>query len=124
MAVLVSGASGFLGSNLVTALASVPCSIMRLARKKDRLQPVNITSNVIDIEGDYRRPETWHNLIRDVDIVFHLAAQTSVYKAEENKGYLFNGPVNTTQQGLPVPIAYGELVVGGAVISASIKSNQ
>ena len=42
--------------------------------------------------------------------------------AEENKGYLFNGPVNTTQQGLPVPVAYGEMVVGGAVISISYQS--
>ena len=42
--------------------------------------------------------------------------------ADENKGYLFNGPINTTQQGLPVPVAYGELVVGGAVISTSYQS--
>jgi predicted phage tail protein len=45
-------------------------------------------------------------------------------KAEENKGYLFNGPVNTTQQGLPVPVAYGELVVGGAVISQSFNATE
>ena len=45
-------------------------------------------------------------------------------KAEANKGYLFNGPVNTTQQGLPVPVAYGELVVGGAVISTSFQSSK
>ena len=27
------------------------------------------------------------------------------------------GTINTTQQGVPVPIAYGELIVGGATIS-------
>lgn len=45
-------------------------------------------------------------------------------KADTNKGYLFNGPVNTTSQGLPVPVAYGELVVGGAVISTSFQSTK
>jgi predicted phage tail protein len=34
----------------------------------------------------------------------------------------FNGPVNTTQQGLPVPLLYGRLIVGSAVISSSLSS--
>jgi predicted phage tail protein len=33
--------------------------------------------------------------------------------------YLFNGPQNTIAQGLPVPVAYGELIVGGMPISVS-----
>lgn len=32
----------------------------------------------------------------------------------------FNGPVNTVAQGNPVPILYGRLIVGSAVISAGI----
>lgn len=32
----------------------------------------------------------------------------------------FNGPVNTVAQGNPVPLLYGELIVGSAVISAGI----
>lgn len=42
-------------------------------------------------------------------------------KNEGNEGYLFNGPVNTVQQGLPVPVCYGELVVGGAPINVSFR---
>ena len=42
---------------------------------------------------------------------------------ETDKGtpesYLFNGPTNNITQGLPVPVAYGELIVGGAPISFS-----
>lgn len=34
--------------------------------------------------------------------------------------YSFNGPVNTSAQGNPVPVLYGELIVGSAVISAGI----
>lgn len=34
--------------------------------------------------------------------------------------YAFNGPVNTTEQGLPVPLVYGRVLTGGAVISAGM----
>jgi predicted phage tail protein len=34
--------------------------------------------------------------------------------------YTFNGPVNTEAQGGPVPLLYGELEIGSAVISAGI----
>lgn len=41
----------------------------------------------------------------------------------DNKAsYAFGGPVNTTAQGVPVPVFYGYREVGGAVISASILS--
>lgn len=34
--------------------------------------------------------------------------------------YNFNGPVNTTAQGHPVPLAYGKVICGSAVISAGL----
>jgi predicted phage tail protein len=37
--------------------------------------------------------------------------------------YAFNGAVNTTAQGQPVPIGYGELIVGSAVVSAGISTD-
>jgi predicted phage tail protein len=42
--------------------------------------------------------------------------------ADNKASYAFGGPVNTTAQGQPVPILYGEREVGGAIISASIVS--
>lgn len=41
-------------------------------------------------------------------------------RPENRASYAFNGPVNTEAQGNPVPILYGELIVGSAVISAKI----
>lgn len=39
----------------------------------------------------------------------------------DNKpSYAFGGPVNTTAQGNPVPIGYGQREIGGAIISAGI----
>lgn len=40
----------------------------------------------------------------------------------EKHSYLFNGPVNTTLQGKAVPVGYGRLIVGSAVISAGIET--
>lgn len=39
---------------------------------------------------------------------------------ENQPSYAFNGAVNTTAQGHPVPVGYGRLIVGSAVISAGI----
>jgi len=39
---------------------------------------------------------------------------------EDDPSKTFSGVVNTTRQGLPVPIGYGTLMVGSAVVSAGI----
>lgn len=43
-------------------------------------------------------------------------------KPENTPNTQFNGAVNTQAQGHPVPIAYGELIVGSAVISAGVST--
>jgi predicted phage tail protein len=39
---------------------------------------------------------------------------------DSESSYNFNGPVNTQAQGNPVPLAYGEVYAGSAVVSAGI----
>ncbi len=41
-------------------------------------------------------------------------------RPENGASYAFNGAVNTTAQGNPVPLGYGRLIVGSAVVSAGI----
>lgn len=48
---------------------------------------------------------------------FGMASSQS---AENKPSYAFGSPVNTTAQGYPVPVLYGEREIGGAVISAGI----
>jgi predicted phage tail protein len=36
--------------------------------------------------------------------------------------YVFSGPVNTTAQRQPIPVGYGRMIVGSAVISAGIST--
>lgn len=46
-----------------------------------------------------------------------LASQDEV---NNRPSYAFNGPVNTQAQGNPIPLLYGEMIVGSAVVSAGI----
>jgi predicted phage tail protein len=43
---------------------------------------------------------------------------------DQNASYLFNGAVNTTRQGGPIPIGYGEMVVGSQVIALAIRAER
>ncbi len=43
-------------------------------------------------------------------------------REDNRKSAAFSGPVNTTSQGVPVPVGYGELLVGSATISLGVRS--
>lgn len=51
-------------------------------------------------------------------------AQQAGADYENKPSYIFDGPTNTSAQGLPVPVGYGRLIVGSAVISAAITTEE
>ncbi|UVK96443.1 tail assembly protein [Pseudomonas sp. B21-048] len=44
-------------------------------------------------------------------------SQQEQASTENKPSYLFNGAFNSTQQGLPVPVIYGQMLVGSSVIT-------
>ncbi|MBT5235060.1 MAG: tail assembly protein [Candidatus Marinimicrobia bacterium] len=40
--------------------------------------------------------------------------------ADNKVGHNFSGPTNTVKQGIAIPVCYGQLIIGGAVISSGI----
>lgn len=54
----------------------------------------------------------------------HPKAQGPIESPENRPSYTFNGPINTTSQGQPVPVGYGRLIVGSSVISAGITADE
>lgn len=44
-------------------------------------------------------------------------SQEDQASTENKPSYLFNGAFNSTQQGLPVPVVYGKMLVGSSVVS-------
>lgn len=52
-------------------------------------------------------------------------ASQDMNNSPDNKpSYTFNGAVNTSAQGYPVPVGYGRMIVGSAVISAGIVAEE
>lgn len=45
-------------------------------------------------------------------------------RPENMPSFMFNGAVNTTRQGNPVPVCYGRMIVGSQVISAGLSVEQ
>lgn len=75
--VLITGASGYLGSSLTHLLAERGARIVRVSRKA----PLPL-QGAVDIVADVREAHTWHGLLNGVDAVMHLAGMTSVNEAE------------------------------------------
>lgn len=59
-----------------------------------------------------------------------MLSPTPDTKSYEDKGkedassFLFNGPVNTSHQGVPVPLIYGEVITGSTVVSAGMTTER
>lgn len=81
--ILITGASGYIATNLIDVLKDVDCSMIRLSRKNS-LQHVDGVANIEDIQGDIRGEHIWKEVLNGTDIIYHFAAQTSAYIAEVN----------------------------------------
>jgi nucleoside-diphosphate-sugar epimerase len=79
--ILVTGGAGFIASALVRLIRNVECIILRVDRPGVLWTPINGTAQIQDISGDIRDRSLWEQVIKDVDVVFHFAAQTSTYAA-------------------------------------------
>ena len=45
-------------------------------------------------------------------------------RPDQRPSFLFNGPVNVAEQGLPVPLVYGQARAGSVVVSAGISTEE
>jgi nucleoside-diphosphate-sugar epimerase len=80
---LITGASGYLASNLVDFIKDIPCKICRLSRSRE-LPPLQGVALYEDFHGDIQEPSVWERAMKEVDVVFHFAAQTNLYIAEKD----------------------------------------
>ena len=82
MRALVTGASGFIGSNLVERLVEcgddVRC-LVRSTSNTSRLRPLGARL----VEGDVRDIESIGRALNDADIVYHLAGLTMAFDARD-----------------------------------------
>lgn len=82
MRILVTGASGFIGSGLVSALGDAGhdvCALMRSGASSDFLKGVKFTR----LTGDLGDPESMTRACENVDVVYHVAGLTRARNKEE-----------------------------------------
>jgi len=72
---LISGATGFIGSHLVVTLAKDGYHCKCLVRKTSDISKLKDSRNVEFVYGDITDKTSLESAVKDVDVVYHLAAQ-------------------------------------------------
>jgi len=82
--ILITGASGYIAWNLTKGLTQFGCSIVFLSRNTKKIEKQKGKANVNFIEGSYQDKDIYLKAVNNIDIIYHLASQTSIYEAEKN----------------------------------------
>ena len=80
---LITGASGYLASNMAKFLQNIPCTLRRLTRNFT-LPSLHGKAIIEDIQGEISEVSVWNQAMQGIDIVFHFASQTNVYIADKD----------------------------------------
>jgi len=83
--VLVTGASGFIGSHLTEELAKMGCRVRAFIKYKssgdlgnlEELSP-GLLEKIEIIRGDLKNPDSVKRAVKNIDVVFHLGALISI----------------------------------------------
>ena len=82
--VLITGGAGYIAASLVQLLKNVECHIIRLDRPDVVPPPIDGKAQIDNIHSDIRDRGIWEKVLNKTDFIFHLAAQTSTYAANED----------------------------------------
>lgn len=72
--ILITGASGYIGSSIFKVLSDTDCDIVLLTHSQSLKLIAETKARVEIIEGDIAKSDIWNKILPGVDIVFHLAA--------------------------------------------------
>jgi len=87
--VLVTGGTGFIGSNLAVALISEGCSVRILRRLHSDLRAIG-DAPVEHSIGDIQDVESLRRAMKGCDTVFHTAAMVSYWRRQREEMYRIN----------------------------------
>lgn len=128
--ILITGGNGYIGSNLIDVLKDYDCEILMLNRTPYIAKTKKTKATFSEIISDVRNPDIWKDILRDVDIVFYFAAQTSIYHANANPQEDFSLNVQPVfnlleacrqNQWRPSIIFAGTVTVAGITISLPVS---
>lgn len=90
MNILISGATGFIGSHLVRALAKEGHRCKCLVRRTSSISELKDLDQVEFVYGDITDKESLKEAIKDVRIIYHLAAQIGKWGIPEKAFFAVN----------------------------------
>ncbi len=86
--ILVTGATGLIGSNLINRLKQIPnCSVIAIYHKTHKL-----AGGVLYAEGDLLNPDFCDRITKNIDVIFHCAANSSGAAVQESNPLTFVKP--------------------------------
>lgn len=91
MKILVTGASGFIGSHLVEKLSQAGHEVFALLRRSSKVEHLSQVPYT-RVEGDLQDPESLAKAVRGMDVIFHLAGATA---SKDRAGYFRNNAKGT-----------------------------
>jgi UDP-glucose 4-epimerase len=80
--ILITGASGYIAWNLIKQLVNFSCTLVCFSRDIEIIKKNGLESNFQFIKANYQDEIASRKAVKNIDIIFHLASQTSVYIAE------------------------------------------
>jgi nucleoside-diphosphate-sugar epimerase len=93
--ILVTGATGFIGSNIITALMDRnEITGIDSFEYSDRNNTSDIYKSINFIEGDVSKLETFKKAPKDIDYIFHFGAPSSIILYNDNLRVCYNETVN------------------------------
>ncbi len=122
MKVLVTGATGFIGSRVARKLLEQGVDVRVLVRKKSNLE--NISELPVDIAyGDLTKPETLSTSLEGCEALFHVAAEYKLWVPKPESIYRTNvdGTVNIMKAALQKGIK--RIVYTSSVATLGINKN-
>ncbi len=84
--IFITGSSGFIGGNLTERLLSENHQVYALLRNPAQ----SYDKRLKIVEGDIRYPETYSQVLKECDLIFHCAAYISFQKKDFQKAYQIN----------------------------------
>ena len=82
--ILITGGSGYIASNLIQRLSSHHCDITIITRKDSLKEKTVGKATIHSLHMSVTDINNWKPVLSGIDVIYHLAAQTSIYQANQD----------------------------------------